>query len=381
MFKVDVNQNRLSKIEERSFSSMNFREREHLQEWLADMPKALGEELLIIQKEFDGFDDTKERLDLLALDKSGQLVVIENKLDDTGKDVVWQSLKYAAYCSSLTKAQVVDVYQQYLDRYCDGGNAAGNILSFLDTEDMSELALNKGSGQRIIMVAAKFRKEVTSTALWLLNHGLRVQCFKATLYSYDATPLLDLKQIIPVPEAAEYMIGISSKEIEETATTGARNKRMEVHLDFWSQTLNKFADENLTLFRNVNPSREHWLGTGSGVRACSYSMTFLRNEIRVEISLNRSSKQENKWIFDQLLNDKDSIELEFGDEFEWMRLENKKACRIVFSKLFNGYEQENWSLMIDWLLEHIQKLEAAFSNPLNQANQDLPDFTQEIETE
>lgn len=43
------------------------------------------EELLIIQKEFDGFEDTRERLDLLALDKEGRLVLIENKLDDTGR--------------------------------------------------------------------------------------------------------------------------------------------------------------------------------------------------------------------------------------------------------------------------------------------------------
>ena len=57
------------------------------------MPDALGEELLIIQKEFDGFADTRERLDLLALDKNGQLVIIENKLDDTGRDVVWQAVQ------------------------------------------------------------------------------------------------------------------------------------------------------------------------------------------------------------------------------------------------------------------------------------------------
>jgi len=38
---------------------------------------------LIIQKEFDGFNDTRERLDLLALDKEGNIVIIENKLDDT----------------------------------------------------------------------------------------------------------------------------------------------------------------------------------------------------------------------------------------------------------------------------------------------------------
>jgi len=60
----------------------------------------LGEELLILQEEFDGWDETRERLDVLALDKNGRLVIIENKLDDSGKDVVWQAQKYAAYCSS-----------------------------------------------------------------------------------------------------------------------------------------------------------------------------------------------------------------------------------------------------------------------------------------
>lgn len=42
-----------------------------------------------MQKEFDGFSDTRERSDLLALDKDGDLVVIENKLDDSGNDVTW----------------------------------------------------------------------------------------------------------------------------------------------------------------------------------------------------------------------------------------------------------------------------------------------------
>jgi hypothetical protein len=76
----------------------------------------LGEELLIIQKEFDGFQDTNERLDLLALDKQGCLVVIENKLDDTGRDVTWQALKYASYCSTLSKEQIRAIYQSYLDK-------------------------------------------------------------------------------------------------------------------------------------------------------------------------------------------------------------------------------------------------------------------------
>jgi hypothetical protein len=39
-----------------------------LQEWVVNNPQILGENLLVIQKEFDGFSDTNERLDLLALD-------------------------------------------------------------------------------------------------------------------------------------------------------------------------------------------------------------------------------------------------------------------------------------------------------------------------
>ena len=120
MFKVILSENRLVRLEKRRFSDLHVQERPHLQEWLVQTPEALGEELLVIQKEFDGFADTRERLDLLALDKEGRLVVIENKLDDSGRDVVWQALKYVAYCSSLKKAEIVEIYQKYLDRWLDG---------------------------------------------------------------------------------------------------------------------------------------------------------------------------------------------------------------------------------------------------------------------
>lgn len=76
MYKVDTSTNCLCSLQEVSFSSLGFTERGNLQEWLAHNPQALtrdnDDELLIIQKEFAGFDDTKERLDLLAIDKKRQ---------------------------------------------------------------------------------------------------------------------------------------------------------------------------------------------------------------------------------------------------------------------------------------------------------------------
>src|SRR5690606_16335402 len=103
MFIINKMSNSIEALQKKSFYELGFKERAHLQEWIAGNPDALGEKLLIIQKEFNGFAETNERLDLLAIDKEGTLVIIENKLDDTGRDVTWQAIKYAAYCSTLDK--------------------------------------------------------------------------------------------------------------------------------------------------------------------------------------------------------------------------------------------------------------------------------------
>ena len=58
MYQINKETNNITRLEQKKFSELGFREREHLQEWIAKNPDALGEELLIIQKEFDGFNDT-----------------------------------------------------------------------------------------------------------------------------------------------------------------------------------------------------------------------------------------------------------------------------------------------------------------------------------
>ena len=173
MFLIDTQNKKAVQLEKRTFSELKLSERHDLQEWIVDNPEILGEKLLIIQKEFNGFSDTNERLDLLALDKSGKLVVIENKLDDSGKDVVWQALKYVSYCSTLTKSQICKIFQDYIGTL-DGKNAEERIAEFYDEQDYESIRLNHiEGGQRIILVAANFRKEVTSTVLWLRNyHGV-----------------------------------------------------------------------------------------------------------------------------------------------------------------------------------------------------------------
>ena len=373
MFTVNHQTNRISPVKTKRFSELGFTERKHLQEWLAHEPSALGEELLIIQKEFDGFDDTRERLDLLALDKDGNLVIIENKLDDSGRDVVWQALKYASYCASLTKAQIVDIYQQYLDRYEPvtrevdllnaPASASARICEFLDAPDLDELKLNLGNSQRIMLVAANFRKEVTSTALWLLGQGISIACFKITPYSLGEQLLINIDQIIPTPEAKELMIGINAKEAEEKTTEVVLKNRHSVRREYWERALEAFQKSPCQLYNNISPSKDHWLSAGSGLSGCPYNLIFLQKELRVELWISRGITEENKYLFDSLLGSKQDIEQVFGAELEWMRLDEKKSCRIQFSTKADGFNKDTWPKAVAWHLEQMTKLEKALKGP------------------
>ena len=381
MFKVDLSENRLAQLDERRFSELQLNEREHLQEWLVKTPEALGEELLVIQKEFDGFEDTRERLDLLALDKEGRVVVIENKLDDSGRDVVWQALKYVAYCSSLKKAEIVDIYQKYLDRWFNGENAVPNLCEFLDVEDLDDFVLNAGNDQRLMLVAANFRKEVTSTVLWLIGHGVRAQCFRVAPFGFGQEILIDLQQIIPTPEAADYMIGMADKESEEKSSQRTQTLRDDKRHAFWTKTLDALRARGVTRYESISPPRQYWLASPTGVSGCGYNMIFGKYLGRVELYLGRTQATENKWIFDQLIRERQEIEVRFGVELDWQRLDDKKASRICYQQPFDGYEDANWPEMIDWLCTYIVKLEEAFSEPLDRLNQEMKSWGDTLATE
>lgn len=379
MFIIDKNNNRIVPVQSKSFSDYGFTERYHLQEWLAKHPSALGgEELLIIQKEFAGFDDTRERLDLLALDKNGSLVVIENKLDNSGRDVVWQVIKYASYCASLTRAQIVEIYQKYLDRYENATNqpkdATESICEFLEAVSFDEVKLNTGNSQRLVMVAADFPKEVTSTALWLLTQGISVQCFKVTPYEVGEQLLMNVEQIIPTPEAKELMIGITAKEADDKDVEIKLRKSQRLRLEYWAELLKLFQQSSCNLFDNISPSKDLWLSAGSGISGCNYQMYFRQREIDVLIYMSRSSAEENKFLFDFLHENKEKINEAFGEPLEWDRLDDKKASRIHFGLEVDGYDKSQWEDYRHWHLEHMTRLEKAFANPIKKAGEALKKF-------
>ena len=353
MYQINKSSNNITKLKQCLFNELGFRERENLHEWIAKNPEVLAEDLLIIQKEFDGFNDTNERLDLLALDKDGSLVIIENKLDDTGRDVVWQALKYTSYCSTLSTSQIIKIYQSYLNQTSINENAKDLLIEFLELESEEDLILNKND-QRIMFVANNYRKEVTSTVLWLINHDIKVKCFKATPYSLNDELFLQIDQIIPVPETAEFMINMKEKEKEEVKIKGKIAQETDsLLIEFWTMFKQNLSEHNIDFLSNISP-RGRWYVNFSRGKAL-FGFVFGRTGQRVEIYFPNDSE---KILFNAMKKYQSEIENKFNRQIIWEELEGKKASRIKFEmdesldkEIGTFKDKENWNQKIDWFRE------------------------------
>ena len=353
MFSIDKLNRKAVSLDKKSFSELKIFERCDLQEWIADNPIILGENLLIIQKEFNGFSDTHERLDLLALDESGKLVIIENKLD-SGKDVVWQALKYVSYCATLSKSEISEIYQRYLGTT----NSQKKISEFFGGIDFESIQLNPGEGdQRIILVAANFRKEVTSTVLWLRNyHGIDIICIKVTPYVDGDKLYLDAEQIIPIQDIGDFQIRLTAKKQEETLTSKEEAANSKIRYSFWEKAL-PLLRERTGMYGNVSPSKDNWLTGSSGHTGVVFNPVILLNGARAEIYIDTGDDQRNKRIYEELKSHKDELDSKYSGELIWQDLPGKRAYRICFQNNDFGLSNEDhWEEIITWLAENMATL-------------------------
>ena len=195
IFRIDPNSQKSEALKEVEFAKLGLKERADIQQWVSDNPGILGDDLLVIGEEFSDFEGTRERPDLLAVDRDGRLVVIELKRDDSGEDVHWQAIKYASYFSNDGADQIIKIFHEYGEP-----DAESRLLEHLYAKDLSGL----NHDQRIILASHRFAPQVTSAALWLNEKATNkdlITCVQLTPYRDEADSLyLQASIIIPVPE-------------------------------------------------------------------------------------------------------------------------------------------------------------------------------------
>jgi hypothetical protein len=216
------------------FADLGMYERADLQRLLRDDVSALDEDLLVIAEEFGNWEDARRRIDLLALDKAGRLVVIELKRTDDGGHMELQAIRYAAMVASMGFAEVADAYAAHRVKHHPGEEetARAELAAFLEGDGGEEPVIS--TAVRIILVSADFGREITTTVLWLNGFdGMDIRCVRLVPYEIEGKVLLDIQQVLPLAEAADYQVRLRRKVVarERASSDGRDLTRFHIVVD------------------------------------------------------------------------------------------------------------------------------------------------------
>lgn len=187
----------LAPVRETKFKDEKLLE-EHLEDWIAGRSQLLGEPLLIFGRQVL-IPDTKDRLDLLAVDPHGMIVVVELKRGHIKDPVDIQSLRYASYLAKWRFEDFENVARNYFGKVGDPEfNFNDEFESFCSESGVDEIP-DLNQDQRIIIVGAAVREKLGSVALWLRDHNVDIKLIEVTAYKEGDTVLIEPSTIIPMP--------------------------------------------------------------------------------------------------------------------------------------------------------------------------------------
>lgn len=349
----EATEHALTAIPVTSFTTLGLKERGDLQRLLAARIEALEEGLLVLAEEFADWTDSARRIDLLCLDREARLVVVELKRDEEGGHMELQALRYAAMVSAMTFEQAAGTLARR--RSFEPGTAREAILAHLGWAGPDEGAFAQET--RIILAAADFGKEITTTVLWLrTRYTLDIRCVRLRPHrTADGRVLLDIQTLIPLPEAETFLTGIGAKQAAEQKE---RSEREAILTRFLEQLASR-AVSRTSLHAGRTPDATLGVLYGAiGRTGFSINYHVAKERSRVELLIQRQNARE------QLLKLKEAqttIEQTFGGPLEWMAKEGVQQCRAYFP-IEGGYRtpEADWPALHDLMIQAMIQLDKAF---------------------
>jgi hypothetical protein len=208
-------------------SEIGIREK-NIENWIADNPQLIfpNEDILTIGQSISG----RSMADVLALDTSGNLIIIEIKRDWSNRKTIGQLLEYAAKFKDVSYERLAEEVNKY--KKWEEGELYDRFLDFADDKEFPREDI--GTRQRIMIVAPDSDIGLKRVIDWLKDYGVPVEFIPFHIYTdKDNKPkLFMIDGVTSSPETPELSVeqewaGHWIFNTNETNAPGAYKKMFE----------------------------------------------------------------------------------------------------------------------------------------------------------
>jgi len=245
IFKVD-DQEKLIQYSEQDFKKDNFEEL--LESWLENNPHILleDEKILVIGRQV--VTNLGSVIDLLAVGKNGDLIVIELKRDRTPRDTVAQILEYTSFVEELSYDKLEEIFLKYTSE--DNINLADYHRNYFQLQEDEAVAFNKN--QKPMIIAQVITKEIKQTANYLRKKGIDFYCLEFKYFTdQDAGRLI----------ATDFVVGRDLASVQTVSSGSLPKINRQAFLDSLDENGKTVFSEILS-FSDHNNLPIHWGSKG-----------------------------------------------------------------------------------------------------------------------
>jgi hypothetical protein len=208
-----------------------------LEEIILRAPEALGEELLPLGNQLADFSEDKQRLDVLAIDKSGEMVVIELKVVDQFGLTDMQALAYAGGYADLPTSHYAETLQRSLasprgapyrtatglQETASAEKVRGAIAEFLSLDSFGDW--EPSQQVRIKLVAPGFTKRVLKNVKWLGEvYGMPIEAIRTQLVISGSVKQFSFDRILPLPGDEAFDLTVREREVQRREQNESRRR-------------------------------------------------------------------------------------------------------------------------------------------------------------
>jgi hypothetical protein len=212
-----------------------------LEDVILQAPEALGEELLPLGNQLADFSEDQQRLDVLAVDKAGEIVLIELKVTEQFGFTDVQAIAYAGGYADLPTSHYAETLRRSLAsekghpfRAITGltGEASPEetqaaIAEFLLLDSFADWAPSRQV--RIKLVAPGFTKRVLKNVKWLGDvYGMPIEAIRAQLVVAGVAQQFSFDRILPLPGDEAFDLTVREREAQRRERNESRQRKARI---------------------------------------------------------------------------------------------------------------------------------------------------------